>query len=723
MIIHKIELKNFLCYAGMNEFLFTEGINVIIGDNGYGKSKLYDAFYWVMYDQIFVSERREFLNTRSVKSKLISDKAKADAEEGKIETSVSITFHNPNNDARYILKRSYTIRKDGDQIIEDKDSEFTVLKKELANLNAKLVTDEDKKRRLVDRILPPKKKDYLWFQGEQVESIIDFNKQDTLTRAIDVLSNISQYDELIEISKSASKTANREHDTEARRQSRDLGESDRLTELRNKLEDELSELEEDETCTAENLSKAEEKCEDLLNKQADAQEVSKLQERKKGQIKLLEEYNSQLKHEEINFHKKMFLNKWVLKGGEGLSKEYSKIFSEYEKKKMEKEYEESQSQHNSDEVENLLQTRLPFNVPEPNYLEWMLEQQKCLVCNREATRNSEPWLMIKKLLDRDAPEPPDLHSVPTNNFRDDYKKLYQNGLAMSNTIGSIDADINGTLVERVKLIANVKKANAEIEDTEQTILRLLAETALTPEEAKNILNEYSTNKKYAESFQQQLQGIRSKIADKKQKIDSISDKLNALTTGSIPDWLIKKKEILNDFEVIATSTRDRVFKELITQLEDEANKHYTTMTAGNMSVKGKIKLKELSNGNFMPEIIDGNGNPLRGSNTSNLIIVKLATIMAIISAAGDVNMYPLITDAPTSVFGENYTIGFCKAVSKLYQQSIIMSKEFYRNEKLRNELLTTPDIEIGKVYVISPSIAEDERENRNNLSTNIETLN
>ncbi len=111
---------------------------------------------------------------------------------------------------------------------------------------------------------------------------------------------------------------------------------------------------------------------------------------------------------------------------------------------------------------------------------------------------------------------------------------------------------------------------------------------------------------------------------------------------------------------------------------------------------------------------------------SNLILVKLATIMAIISAKsndGVVSFYTLITDAPTSVFGEDYTIGFCKTISKVYRQSIIMSKEFYKNQNLRTELLTNPEIKIGKVYTITPSIPETERSNRNNLSTKIEALN
>ena len=37
MIIEKIDIENFMCYAGTNSMAFMEGINVIIGDNGYGK--------------------------------------------------------------------------------------------------------------------------------------------------------------------------------------------------------------------------------------------------------------------------------------------------------------------------------------------------------------------------------------------------------------------------------------------------------------------------------------------------------------------------------------------------------------------------------------------------------------------------------------------------------------------------------------------------------------
>ena len=308
MHIDKIELENFMCYAGKNSMDFKEGINVIIGDNGYGKSKLYDAFYWVMYDQVFVSEKKQFQPTRVVKSAIISDKVKLEAKDGKVSASVRITFRSIEKGYIYILERKYTATIKDEEIIERNDSEFTVMKKDLANLNANMINEEERKRRIVDMLLPPAMKDYLWFQGEQVESIIDFNKQDTLTKAINILSDISKFDNLKELATTASKSVNNEYDREIKRLSKDTNKSEELGKRKSQLEEKIADLEEDERETKENLSRAEARCEELLNKQADAQRVSGLQESKRGLFNLLTELNETLQKEQYSFHRKMFRN-------------------------------------------------------------------------------------------------------------------------------------------------------------------------------------------------------------------------------------------------------------------------------------------------------------------------------------------------------------------------------------------------------------------------------
>ncbi len=727
MIIKKIELDNFMCYAGKGNCIeFSEGINVIIGDNGYGKSKLYDAFYWVMYDQVFVSEKKEFQATKIVKSKLISDKAKSETVNDKVTTSVKITFHNLERDNMYILERRYSISVTDGNVQEDNDGEFTIMEKELSYLNAKMITDEDRKRAILNSILPSKIKDYLWFQGEQVESIIDFNKQDTLTKAVDVLSNISRYDAIIKIAEAAAGTASNEYQREITRLSKDSVKSTQLEARKCELEKRIQERKKEETEINDNLSRAESRCEELLNKQADAQKVSVLQERKRGLLNNLAALNQSLKSEQVSFHRKMFRNKWVLRGTEDLQKNYAQKFSDYEKRKLQSAAEDKARKDIEDEVATNLQTRLPINVPEPNYVEWMLDKERCLVCDREAKKDTEAWLKIKELLNRDTSKKKNGKETTrtSQDFSDDFKRLYQNGLSLSNRIAEIADDISETLIRRSDLQGKVREANREIENVESDIQKLLTDTLLTSEQAQNILNEYSIQYKNAKDFKDDLNLVSQEIENFENLLAGINDQFKDLVTGELPSWLVEKRDVTQDFKVISKTTRDRVFNNLIAQLEQEANIHYQAMTSGNKSTRGKIKLRKLPNGNYMPEIIDSNGNPLLGLNTSNLILVKLSAIMAIISAKGNSGeIYTLITDAPTSVFGEDYTLGFCKTVSKVYRQSIIMSKEFYKNQELRNELLKNPDIKVGKVYTITPSILENDRINRSNLSTKIESLN
>lgn len=728
MIIEKIDIENFMCYAGQNSMEFTEGINVIIGDNGYGKSKLYDAFYWVMYDQVFVPEKKEFQNTKSVKSKIISDKAKAEIKDGRVTASVSITFHNIEKDNVFILERKYSATLRDGLTIESNDSEFTVMKKDLSYLNAKMVNDEEEKRRIVHSILPPQIKDYLWFQGEQVESIIDFNKQDTLTKAINVLSSIKRYDELKEIATSAAKSGNSEYDREVKRLSKDLDKSEELENQKKQVEGKIEDLIIDEKEAKENLSRAEEKAENLLSKLSDATKITEFKQRKKSVLEQIKTLNETLNEEQTSFHRKMFRNKWVLKGTGFLHEEFSTKFITYESFKLKIAADLKAKNDIESEIEKKLQTRLPIDVPEPIYVQKMLEEEKCLVCDREAKKDSDAWNKIKELIDRPkVSSNPKITELSTlQNFSDDFKRLYQNGLSLTHRISDIDQDITETLKKINDINGKIRLANNEMKKVDEDIQKLVSDSSQTLEDAESIVAEFSIQNKYVKDFTEKVNKITQQIEHSKKTLTSINEQLKDLVTGEIPKWLIEKKQVLNDFEEIAVSTRDRVFSNLIAQLEKEANNHYTAMTSGNKSTRGQIKLRKLPNGNFMPEITDSTGNPLLGSNTSNLILVKLAAIMAIISAKsndGIVSFYSLITDAPTSVFGEDYTIGFCKTVSKVYRQSIIMSKEFYKNQALRTELMTNSEIKIGKVYLITPSIPETERADRKNLSTRIELLN
>ena len=55
MIIHSLTINNFQSYYDEQEIKFSEGLNLIIGNGGKGKSKLFNAFYWVLFGKIYIT--------------------------------------------------------------------------------------------------------------------------------------------------------------------------------------------------------------------------------------------------------------------------------------------------------------------------------------------------------------------------------------------------------------------------------------------------------------------------------------------------------------------------------------------------------------------------------------------------------------------------------------------------------------------------------------------
>jgi DNA sulfur modification protein DndD len=703
-------------------------MNVIIGDNGYGKSKLYDAFYWAMYDKCFDTNDKEWKKTHFIGRSIISDKTTHEAKDGLIRTSVKMTFRDKEKDTQFIVERVLTAQKINKEIIPDKESIEEVTFRQIAGMTGKLISNPGEVEKIKKKILPDNIRPYMWFQGEQVESIIDFGASDSLTNAINVLSNISRFDEIKELSDAWEKSALDQYHRKVKSLSTDKNKSDQLEGERDKIIERIKLLETDIRKLKDNIGNAEEEADKLVGKQEEATRIRELDVSRKSLESQLQQTSEEERVERVDLHKKMFSRRWVLKGTQELVKSFNDKYGKYQDIKLRKQAEAKVKLELENNILKEMQTRLPINVPEPVYVQKMLEQELCLICNRPADKGSDAWNNIKQLLERSLAKPQEtgVKTSTLHNFEPDFRRLSQHGYAMEQDIHRIDDDINETFLRINRLDKRRRTLIDDLDKVKNDIANLVTETSIDPERAKHLINELQSKNDYANRFRTSLTRSQIELIQKQKDLKKIDDDLSELVKEDLPAWLEEKKQLLIDFKEIAYSTRDRVFKKLVKQLEDEANKHYHQMMQGNLSAKGIIKLVESTKGNFMPRLVDEFGNPLLQLNTGNIILIKLATIMAIISArqgSRDTDLYTLITDAPMSVFGEDYTIGFCKTVSTVYRQSIIMSKEFYKNETLRRQLLTDSNINLGKVYMISPSLPENERSNRNSLSTIIKALN
>lgn len=170
--INNITIKNFRPYYGVKKFNFgsEDGLSIILGDNGTGKSSLIRALKFVLYD--------EFDNDNAFK---IKNELNIIAwEEQNFEMYVALEFLY--NDDNYILKRTRSMKAD---LIEPKnDNDFRSVV--ILNKNGKILSTLETEQMLLN-IIPKKISEYILFEGETIskyKNLLDNNKNQEIYDSI-----------------------------------------------------------------------------------------------------------------------------------------------------------------------------------------------------------------------------------------------------------------------------------------------------------------------------------------------------------------------------------------------------------------------------------------------------------------------------------------------------------------------------------------------------------
>ncbi|MBT4129401.1 MAG: AAA family ATPase [Candidatus Marinimicrobia bacterium] len=694
MIINSLSMKDFQCYYGEHEdnhFDFTSGLNLIIGANGAGKSKLYDAFYWVLNDQIFLSDRREFVFTKSYTHKLVSDKAKRECSIGET-VSAEVTIRATSAyDKEYRVTRIFRVMKTGGNEWECGSKSMLII--EEMNIVHWSPINASEHNKILERIIPSSIKPYMWFQGEQVDGLLNLSDKATLTTVINIISNIQNYDDLISITeKGHKKSAAALRKAEAK-QIKDQTQSKRLTDQIDELTKSVSSEENTISSIEKNIAIAIDKIDSLINKLDDAEarsetkaELVKLTEQSEGDKKKLEDrYNG--------FHKKMFTDSWVLIHARSVFDEYSEQYSIFNNKYM-----QALSASRSQEM------RLPINVPQPIYVNSMLHDEKCFVCGRGAAKGSDAYNHIEGLLSRNEEEEEELFVNDCSGF---FKRLYDNGVGYARLIDNIRGSIASEFRTISSLTDRLKDAARKISEINSKFSNLLEDNA-----SEGVARSYRVHESNLNSYRSELYASNQRLQQKKESLEKTEADLKNLVDGPIPKNKTRSEEIFRKLAGIAKHARSSVFNELIHELQDSANELFQSMTQNNNSITGKIVLKELSHGHYIPEIIASDGIAMSSSNDSNIVLVKLSLIMAIIRSRGkSATNYSFISDAPTSKMDAEYSFGFYNTLSNNFQQSIVTTYDF--NDESEWDKLKR--FNIGKAYYLQSIYEGGDRNDRADL--------
>jgi len=102
MIIQSVKLENFQCYYDKKEFNFSSGLNIILGDNGEGKTKFFEGVSWLL-------DGNRFNLDKLVSKKKLSEEYNNDPFP--VSVSMRVTMDD-NQD--YIFKKSFVVESKED---------------------------------------------------------------------------------------------------------------------------------------------------------------------------------------------------------------------------------------------------------------------------------------------------------------------------------------------------------------------------------------------------------------------------------------------------------------------------------------------------------------------------------------------------------------------------------------------------------------------------------
>ena len=716
MIIRNITIENFQSYYESQTIEFSKGLNLIIGNGGKGKSKLFNAFYWVLFGKIYITgigwcttdnlpqsakfamQRYEFINKRALFKAQINDKIRA---------SVQIEIEDDKGND-YIIERSVSaLRLEGEEW--DSNDAWQVggnmLKVSFdSTTGTKVLNDllaEDK----INELFPDGIRNYIWFQGESLESLINFRNKETLKAAVKHISYFPYYEKLSEIiSKSKLKITGIE--------------SRKLKEV-NKHNSSVKEL----LSTIDNLNYKISREEESKKQFETHIEIIKIA-LADGETKIsgLASYSMLVKkykdcENEINkllsettrideFQREKLPSLWVLRGIEPMIQQCKEIIEKHK----EEEYTVPEKKY--------------LDNPSRSKLEEILKDKKCFVCGTEFSEDDAPYHYITERLRLQEEYLKEMEEYTSNmqlskQFNMFVGKIqdYPDSLLIS--LSKIDKQWKDSEDELEKYMAQRRRKQDEkrkLDEQIEDIKKKHGVDPVTQAETAGIINSsIRASRSNLEAQQRKLDVSKQTISNYRSELRAAERELEKLgvkdsTVAKVPEteW----KHISTFLEDICKRVQESARKDLLHKIEERANLFYAKFTEHDNGYKGNVRIGEDYSIEFDA-----------GLNTSHEDRKKMSIINALLSLNQEAmgTYYPFISDAPTSSFDLETTHKYLLGIKDIFGQSIVLTKDVDLESDKYIDLQNQSNV--SRIYNLESKIySGDSNRGQHEVSTQITIL-
>jgi DNA sulfur modification protein DndD len=685
MIIRKIQIDNYLCYYDTNTFELSEGLNIILGENGEGKTKFFEAVDW-----LFNGDNREL-------DMLVSAKKLSETEIGdSFRVRVSMTVEQYGE--KSIITKSFLAKKE--KANECSTSSFMI--EGISENSAGERTQVDGQA-LLDRIFPFQIRKYSMFKGEAELNI--FESDSALANLINLFSEAKHYDKYSE--KGAFLREKAEKAVE------DSSKLDKKNEaLYRRLEGEMLQLEREKqkykvhlNATEDEVKKIEENLQDAERHVSNADALETLNKR----IKEIEERISYLTGRiDENYTTSLFDENWILVNFEQFHKEFAKKVSAHSKtrRELQSEFDKQrgikvgEKKAKAELLNNAIP--LPNNIPSKAIMEEMLNDEICKVCNREAKKGSEAYEFMMKRLKTYLESQVTEDNEPDKNeplFKYDYTNRLDN-LSISHEDNLKNLRLIRTKIKELFEFnddrkKDIEELNEQLEKEKMERERILGNSIIGAEKLSDVLKNYNAWQRDLKNRNQDQMDYTTKLKSLESELIGKKEEKDKIDTSSANSFLIKTRNILRDIETIFIDTKEKKFDEFIEKIQTKSNNFFKTINIDAFTGTIVFTRRNKVNRTIVKVELQEDGRTFYKPNQSLLTSMHISILFAISELASEIKEenFPMIFDAPTSSFGENKTAQFLNLIYETENQKILLIKDFLHTNKVTKTLSIKKEFE------------------------------
>ena len=674
-----------MLFRSTNTFELSEGLNIILGENGEGKTKFFESVDW-----LFNGENREL-------DMLVSAKKLNETEIGdSFRVRVSMTVEQYGE--KSIITKSFLAKKE--KANECSTSSFMI---EGISENSSGERTQVDGQALLDRIFPFQIRKYSMFKGEAELNI--FESDSALANLINLFSEAKHYDKYSE--KGAFLREKAEKAVE------DSSKLDKKNEaLYKKLEGDIIYLEREKAKYLVHLNSTEEEIRKIEgNLQLAESHVSNADalETLNKRIKDIEEKISYLTGRiDENYTTSLFDENWILVNFESFHKEFAEKVSAHSKNRRElqsafdkqKGIIEGEKKAKAELLNNAIP--LPNNIPSKAIMEEMLNDEICKVCNREAKKGSDAYeFMMKRLKtylesqvteDNEPDKDEHLFKYDYTNRLDNLSISHEDNLKNLRLIRTKIKELFEFNDDRKK---DIEELNEQLEKEKTEREKILGNSSIGAEKLSDVLKNYNAWQRDLKNRNQDQVDYTTKLKSLESELKAKKEEKDKIDTSSANSFLIKTRNILRDIETIFIDTKEKKFDEFIEKLQTKSNNFFKTINIDAFTGTIVFTRRNKVNRTIVEVELQEDGRTFYKPNQSLLTSMHISILFAISELASEIKEenFPMIFDAPTSSFGENKTAQFLNLIFETENQKILLIKDFLHTDKATKTLSIKKEFE------------------------------